>query len=109
MASAAALPKYDVNGDPYNGDGGDDVTHRLDSADTEGYTPTYKEAFPPLPTSAAREGQKLSQFSWSAQTQAIRSSTITQVATGTYRTLCWVLLWLAWAACWSQPGVSCAW
>jgi hypothetical protein len=92
MASAAATPEYDLNGDPYNGDAGDDENPGLDSADTEGYMPTYTEAFPPLPSSNAGEGQKLSQSTWAAQTQAIRSSTITQV-TDWYERYCTYLCW----------------
>lgn len=76
MASAVTPAEYDANGDSFNGDHGGGETVGLDA---EGYAPTYGEAFPPLPVSAAPVGQKLSQSTWAAQTQAIRSTTITQV------------------------------
>ena len=56
--------------------------------DAESYTPTYKEAFPPLettPTTPTSPSQKKDASSskggaWGTQrTQAIRSSTVTQV------------------------------
>lgn len=78
MASAASPPDYDANGESY--DDGERESGEADSLDA--YTPTYTEAFPPLPVSVVPQEQKLSQSTWAAQTQAIRSSTITQVREG---------------------------
>jgi hypothetical protein len=50
--------------------------------DTEGYTPTYDEAFPELPVSNApivRNPGPAKPTSYSGSMQAIRASTITQV------------------------------
>lgn len=60
-----------------------DFSHQKNTdLDTEGYTPTYDEAFPELPVSnapIARKPGPAKATSYSGSMQAIRASTITQV------------------------------
>lgn len=60
-----------------------DFSHQNNTdLDTEGYTPTYDEAFPELPVSnvsVVRNPGPAKATSYSGSMQAIRASTITQV------------------------------
>lgn len=65
-----------------NGDAADFPHQNSTELDTEGYTPTYDEAFPELPVSNApvtRNPGPAKATSYSGSMQPIRASTITQV------------------------------
>ena len=70
-----------------NGDAADFSHQKSPELDTEGYTPTYDEAFPELPVSnappIARNPGPAKATSYSGSMQAIRASTITQVKCST--------------------------